>query len=121
MKFIKISIVFTLFIITYYSLQIPDKLSIPTNDKVGHFLAYSILSIQCFLLCNTMNKKIKTTIMIASYGILMEFIQSFVPEREPSFFDIIANTSGILFSLITVFLFQQQIHSILKKININLH
>ena len=118
MKLIKITIIITLLIITYYSLQIPSKLTVPTNDKVGHFLAYSTLSFQVFLLCNTLKQRIIGILLIISYGILMEFIQGFVPGREPSFYDMIANSSGTFFSLGVVYLFQKQILFVLRKINI---
>ncbi len=118
MKFIKITILFTLTIITYYSLQIPDKLSIPTNDKVGHFIAYTTLSLQVFLLCKIAKERILGVILIISYGVLMEFIQGFVPGREPSFYDMIANSSGTFFSLVIIYFFQNNIRSILRKIKI---
>ena len=96
MKLIKIFVGIILVIITYYSLRLPGDESLPTNDKVGHFLAYSALSFNLLLLCNSTKQKILGISFAIGYGLLMEFCQGLVPGRDPSVYDMIANSTGVL-------------------------
>lgn len=96
MKLIKLFVVIILVIITYYSLRLPDDESLPTNDKVGHFMAYAALSFNLLLLCKTKKKIVLGILFSIGYGLLMEFCQGFVPSRDPSVYDMIANSTGVL-------------------------
>ncbi len=120
MKKIKIIIIFIFLIITYYSLRLPDpkSLTVHINDKLGHFLAYASLAINVLLVCNLVKEKLIGIILMISYGFLMEFFQGFVPGRDPSFLDMIANSSGILVGLVIFLLFKKQIIAIYTKIHV---
>lgn len=103
MKLIKTAIFIVLLIITYFSLRVSSDVSLPTNDKVGHFLAYTVLSYTILLICDTNNRKWIGIIFSICYGFLMEFLQGFVPGRDPSILDMIANSFGALIGLIIPF------------------
>jgi VanZ family protein len=103
MKFLKITVICTALVIAYYSLKLPDGQDLPTNDKVGHCLAYLVLSLQLFLLSSSRNGRINLALVALGYGLLMEILQGFVPNRDPSFYDILANSTGVLLGFIFYF------------------
>ncbi len=115
MKLIKIFVGIILVIITYYSLRLPSDGSLPTNDKVGHFLAYSALSFNLLLLCNSTKQKVLGISFAIAYGLLMEFCQGLVPGRDPSVYDMIANSTGVLIGFVLVFLFGKSFKRLLIK------
>jgi VanZ family protein len=97
MNKIRISAVIILIAITILSLLPPKSgIELPSNDKLSHFLAYGILSLNVCLLFRSRSKMLIALICTIAYGILMEFAQSLVPGRDPSFHDILANTTGVL-------------------------
>jgi VanZ family protein len=66
-------------------------------DKVAHFTAYLILG----YLSAHATKRLGAPVLLAIgvgwiYGVLDEFHQSFVPRRDPSFGDWIADAAGVL-------------------------
>ena len=69
-------------------------------DKVGHFAAYASL----FTLAQFAFPLIKTRLAIfllaIGLGIMLEWLQSFVPGRETSALDALANTIGLLFGIL---------------------
>lgn len=118
MKLIKLSTLLTLLLITYFSLKTPDGHDLPTNDKVGHFLAYTILSIHLLLLSKTKQGNILAILFSVFYGLLMEFFQGFVPERERSVLDAIANSFGVLVGVGIVLLFKPNILAFLRRLKL---
>lgn len=105
MKLIKLFLVLIVIIITYYSLRLPGDESLPTNDKVGHFLAYAALSFNVILLCKTVKQKWLGIFSAIGYGLLMEFCQGLVPGRDPSFYDMLANSTGVFIGFLFAKLF----------------
>ena len=93
------------------------------QDKVIHFVVYGIHTFLCLL---TLGDKIPllkfiqyfaALILSVSYGIFNEIYQYFIPEREFSFGDILANSLGIMTFLILVYIFQNKKRKkIFKKI-----
>ncbi|MFM6934056.1 MAG: VanZ family protein [Flavobacteriales bacterium] len=75
---------------------IPPKsgVEIPSNDKINHFIAYSILSV-CCLMARFSKRIVPVLLFCIAYGILMELVQGMVPGREQSILDILANISGV--------------------------
>ncbi|MCG2762246.1 MAG: VanZ family protein, partial [Candidatus Atribacteria bacterium] len=90
------------------------------QDKVMHFVVYGIHTFLCLLtLCDKIPllKLIQyfvALILSVSYGIFNEIYQYFIPEREFSFGDILANSLGIMTFLILVYIFQNKKR---KKVN----
>ncbi len=71
----------------------PDLFRI--NDKIGHFLAYGTLMGWFAQWHDSKQYKYLAMIFIAQ-GIGLEIVQTFLPEREGSFLDIVANSLGVL-------------------------
>jgi len=84
------------------------------QDKVIHFVIYGIHTFLCLLtLCDRILslKSIQyflALILSVSYGIFNEIYQYFIPEREFSFGDILANSIGIITFLILIYVFQHK-------------
>jgi VanZ family protein len=66
------------------------------HDKWNHFIAYSILALNWTFLKT--NQKVFWLGLGACfiYGLLLEFLQGFIPGRESSLMDVLANTGGIV-------------------------
>lgn len=78
-------------------LHLPEFLSF---DKAWHLLEYAILAITCLFALHPTPAKAKTSVALgvvcfaALYGASDEFHQSFVPLRDSSLADVIADTLG---------------------------
>lgn len=85
-----------------------NKISIPNLDKIIHFLMYFVLTFS--ILFKYSRKRIKKgkiniyiLIFASSYGILMELLQNVMNlGRSASFYDFMANESGILMAFLLV-------------------
>lgn len=96
-KWILVSAICVFLVITSMSLLPSNEIEIPTNDKIGHLLAYAILTLNVSLLFKKYTKKLLLCmIAIIIYGMVIEFLQGLIPGRESSFLDILANTSGVI-------------------------
>jgi VanZ family protein len=92
--------------ITILSLMPPSSgREIPTNDKVGHFIAYGIFAFVSLSYGYRQFSFFKIILFTFSFGILMEYCQGFIPGREPSILDALANTVGILLGFLLFFYF----------------
>ena len=69
------------------------------NDKIGHHFAYAILSLNSMLVFQRWPKWLLIFTMIG-FGIFLEFGQALIPGREPSIYDALANTSGVMLGII---------------------
>lgn len=105
--------------ITVLSLLPPKSgMELPSNDKVGHFLAYGTFAMNISLLFNRWKKELLFSLIgIVLYGILIEFLQGFV-RRETSFYDFLANTAGVTIGVTIITLFRRPITTFLAKINV---
>lgn len=104
--------------ITVLSLMPPrTNLSIHANDKVGHFIAYAVFSLNVLLLGKNFTQYALSMLLIVAYGILIEFLQSFVG-RETSFYDFLANSAGVSIGIVLFLLFRKAINQILLKFNV---
>jgi VanZ family protein len=84
--------------IIYLSLKSPSGgVNIQLNDKVGHFIGYGVLSLNTFLVFGFRSRWQTTFILffLIGWGVLMEWFQGFVPGREVSGLDIVANSIGV--------------------------
>lgn len=117
-RFIFLSALVVFVAITVLSLMPPrTNLTIPTNDKVGHFIAYAVFSLNILLLGKNIMQYTVSTLLIVAYGILIEFLQSFVG-RETSFYDFLANSAGVSIGIVLFLLFRKAINQILLKFNV---
>ena len=76
-------------------------------DKIGHFLAYSGMTILASLTFRTLNGRFRTILLIIGLGFLLEWVQTYIPSRSTSWDDAFANNLGVLLGT-AVFYFQQK-------------
>lgn len=81
------------------------------QDKVIHFLTYGIYAFLCLVALSDKILLLKlfhyflALAFSVSYGIFNEIYQYFIPEREFSLGDILANSLGVITFLILVYIF----------------
>ncbi len=66
-----------------------------------HFLGYMIFGLLLILTLKNYNVKnnfVYSVLIAAAFGIAMEVLQLFVPNRDPSIIDAVANTTGAFIS-----------------------
>lgn len=101
-----VSFILVLLGITILSLLPPKSgMELGKHDKVGHFIAYSVFSLNYGCIVSTIKKHFYGLPFLIAYGMFMEFCQGFVPGREPSWLDILANSTGVAigFSFFAIF------------------
>jgi VanZ family protein len=108
------------------SLPAPDVPSFGVSDKFVHFGAYLGLAVLLSISFHYQNKNlllkknflIATLIIVAFYGLLDEFHQSFIPGRSSEFFDWLADflgaAAGITFVYYLMKQFKYHPHSLTK-------
>lgn len=83
-------------LIAFLSLGEGSGESINGYDKPAHFLAYAFFSWIAGFWQQQRRGYLIVCLAIVAYGGLMEFGQSFVPGRQMSFYDFVANGLGVL-------------------------
>ena len=82
--------------ITLLSLLPPKSdFELGKSDKLNHFLAYAILSLNFGFISTKIRSYFIGIPFLITYGLLIEFFQGFVPGRDPSFYDALANFVGV--------------------------
>jgi VanZ family protein len=114
-KLFLVSLIFVFVGIAILSLLPPKSIEkIGEHDKINHFIAYAVLSLNVGLVV----KKLKTYLLylplLIGYGILLEYCQGFVPGREPSWLDALANSGGVCLGFVFLFILH-----LVKKYNQN--
>lgn len=93
---LKTSLVCVIVGITILSLLPPKSgVELGEHDKINHFIAYTVFSLNAGLLATTWKRHFYLLPFLIGYGLLMEYCQGFVPGREPSWLDALANTTGV--------------------------
>ena len=104
--------------ICYLSLTPTETITIG-NDKISHFIAYSILMMNIGILTFENKRQFLFGIIAAIlFGIAIEIIQHFVPGRYMSFFDILANTAGVLIGVTFTYLFYKPLNKFFVRNNL---
>ena len=83
-------------LVAFLSLQPGSGSFIGPYDKSAHFLTYGIFAALALRMNLSDRHYIFVCIGIVFYGGLLEVAQSFVPSREMSGFDFLANALGVL-------------------------
>ncbi len=92
--------------ITVLSLLPPKSgFELGKSDKINHFLAYAILSLNFGFFSSKIRSYFIGIPILIAYGLLMEFFQGFVPGRDPSFYDALANSAGVFLGFFIFLLF----------------
>ncbi|MGB6371297.1 MAG: VanZ family protein [Atribacterota bacterium] len=82
------------------------------QDKVIHFLTYGIYAFLCLAALSDKILFLKlfhyflALAFSVSYGMFNEIYQYFIPEREFSLGDVLANSLGVITFLILIYIFQ---------------
>lgn len=71
-------------------------------DKLMHFVFYGSFAIIAAWCTDQFRHFVGLAIFIIGYGILMEYLQSFVPSRYMSVADMLANTLGVVTACIFI-------------------
>jgi VanZ family protein len=112
-KLFLVSLILVFIGIAILSLLPPKSIEkIGEHDKINHFIAYSVLSLNFGLVIKKLKTHLYCLPILIAYGMLLELCQGFVPGREPSWLDAFANTSGIIIGYCVYFILV-----ISKKIN----
>ena len=75
------------------------------SDKLEHFAAYAVLGLVGFLAFFRNARQVLFSLMI--YGATLEVLQGFVPGRQPSVADALANASGVVLAYCSIFLWKK--------------
>lgn len=77
--------------------------SIPHSDKLAHFLAYLGYALLSILWLKTFCLARRLLLGLFIFGVLIECAQSFIPLRQMSVLDVIANTTGAMFGTVLAY------------------
>ncbi len=94
--------VISISLVSYLSLM--PRLDLPQTfsgaDKIAHFLAYFWLSAVPFFGFSDIRRALKAALWMIGLGIGLEFGQLWVPGRQLSFFDMLANSAGVMVGIL---------------------
>ena len=112
--FIAILITVLIAFLSLISLQGVHLLKTQNSDKYGHFLTYFILGLSWLnAIKNPLHKIFINYIIIfllICYGIILEVLQDILTTyRQADLYDIIANSSGVIFAVILYNLLKKKI------------
>lgn len=112
---LKVSFVFFLILIAYLSITPTETISVG-NDKISHFLAYTVLGLNATLIAYPARKKmIASTLLVIAIGAFLEVTQHFVPSRVMSIFDFYADLGGAILGLTLTLLLGKWLLQILNS------
>ncbi|MBU1669185.1 VanZ family protein [bacterium] len=85
-------------LIVLYLAIVPDNISIPSiyADKIKHASAFFVLSFLLNRASSTMQHRLRNMGALFLFGLFIEIVQSFFPNRESSLADLLADAVGIL-------------------------
>jgi len=83
-------------LIAFLSLTPTGVIDVGSHDKSAHFLSYTVFAIFGALIQLPHKRYILLCLGVVLYSALMEYGQSFVPNREMSALDFVANSLGVL-------------------------
>jgi VanZ family protein len=70
------------------------------SDKLWHALAYLVLYLSCQLAYRRQTPHITRFALLLGFSLLIEVLQYFVPHREFSLQDLLANAAGLLLGML---------------------
>lgn len=97
-----ISWIFSIVIVFYLSLipQVETSIDFKYSDKAWHVLAYLWLSFLPYVGFENKRRALLGSLLMIALGMGLEFGQSFIPEREATISDIIANNIGVIIGIL---------------------
>lgn len=107
------SLIIVFFGITILSLLPPKSgVELGKHDKINHFIAYAVLSLNYGLVVKNAKRHLFGLPFLIAYGLFMEFCQGFVPGREQSLLDALANGVGVSMGFIFYLVYLKTISKI---------
>ncbi len=106
-----------LLVVTVLSLT-PVVPNIGGSDKLGHFLAYAVLSLAFSLIIRQRTSLWWVLFGLIAFGILMEYLQGLTGYRYADPEDALANSIGVVFGLLFHF---SPLRRVLLKVDAYLH
>jgi len=104
-KLLLISLILVFIGLAILSLLPPKSIEkIGEHDKINHFIAYAVLSLNVGLVVNKFKAFAFYIPLLIGYGLLLEYFQGFVPGRQPSWLDVLANSIGVGIGFMLYFL-----------------
>jgi VanZ family protein len=95
-KLFLVSFILVFIGIAILSLLPPKSIEkIGEHDKINHFIAYAVLSLNFGLVVKNLKTYLFCLPLLIGYGLLLEYFQGFVPGRQPSWLDVLANSIGV--------------------------
>ncbi|MEO5596277.1 MAG: VanZ family protein [Lysobacteraceae bacterium] len=82
---------------------VPPLPEVTHGDKYGHALAYASLAAMAVQLFSGRPTLIRIGLLLIAYGVAMEFLQGFTPNRTPDPLDALANSVGVLIGMSVAF------------------
>jgi len=73
----------------------------PNIDKVKHIVVFFLLSFLLNRASSNTSKRLRNIVALFMFGVFIEFLQFYMPDRQVSFADILANLIGILLFQVT--------------------
>ena len=92
----RLALVVTVLAIAYLAFAPLDEPPVTSNDKLNHFLAFLVLAWLADRSFPAFYPKALVWGPLLGYGLLIELVQSFLPFRESSVVDFVADAVGIL-------------------------
>ncbi len=94
--------------VTYMALTPLQHAAIPrTNDKVMHLLAFGYLTGAFAVAYTRWTTWQRTAGIMLAYGVLIEGVQAFIPNRYCSWRDIVADSIGIALALMGLYVIKK--------------
>ena len=81
-----------------------------TWDKANHFIAFMTLYILLSLAYKNLSIVVKI-LMLLAFGMQIEIVQSFIPGRDFSGFDVIADSVGIMIGIGAYLLYKKRLNN----------
>ncbi|MEM7336598.1 MAG: VanZ family protein [Chloroflexota bacterium] len=106
--------IYAIVIILLSLLPTEPEIKVVGWDKIGHFSAYLVMSLLGLLTFSSKNGRISILVVIISLGFILEWLQGFVPGRDTSLIDGLANSLGVLLGTALFFLFQNQFNALYR-------
>ena len=103
-----IQVIFISYVLLVIFLSVvPQPAGIGGNnlDKIVHAVLYGIMGVLAYTAFNTMGKRIIIFIFMFLLGISLEFFQIYIPGRDASLYDALANATGLALSFFLCWLY----------------
>ncbi len=100
-----IFIAYTLFVIFLSLIPLPASAQTGYTDKIVHFLLYGIMVFIAYVSVSTLKRRLYLFIFALLLGVALEFFQIYIPGRQASVLDAVANMGGALTVLVMCLLY----------------